>query len=388
MAVEIMEDRTVTERGPDHSRTRRLDDVPSFGPVDSLHTPWWKSFLTEINSVFNPEKIPPPPEYRAHQEGDVELGALEIPRLQNSWYENIRDFLRTTKEEQALPEFHGTAEPVAVKSIWGGYDNRRSSMPATVALHVLAVVLIFTVFRGAPVVAKSGSVTLIIPVDLNPYLAQLQLPKNNAGDSGGGGGGGQNSPLPPSRGKLPRFALEQLAPPTPVIRNPDPKLAVEPTVVVQPDASVPNIDMAALGDPFGAIGPPSAGPGSGGGIGTGRGGGVGSGSGAGVGPGQGGGFGGGVFRVGGGVSAPRLVRKVEPEYSEEARKAKYQGTVQLAVEVWPDGRAHNVRVVRSLGLGLDEKAIEAVQRWEFVPGKKDGKPVKVQATIEVNFRLL
>ena len=261
-------------------------------------------------------------------------------------------------------------------------------MPATVALHVLAVVLIFTVFRGAPVAAKSGSVTLIIPVDLNPYLAQLQLPKNNAGDSGGGGGGGQNSPLPPSRGKLPRFALEQLAPPTPVIRNPDPKLAVEPTVVVQPDASVPNIDMAALGDPFGAIGPPSAGPGSGGGIGTGRGGGVGSGSGAGVGPGQGGGFGGGVFRVGGGVSAPRLVRKVEPEYSEEARKAKYQGTVQLAVEVWPDGRAHNVRVVRSLGLGLDEKAIEAVQRWEFVPGKKDGKPVKVQATIEVNFRLL
>lgn len=388
MAVEIMEERTVTEKSPARARAAERD-VPHFGPVESLHTPWWTSFLNEVNSVFSPEKIPPPPQYREHQPGDIELGALEVPHLQNSWWENIRDFSRATKEEEALPAFQPTAEPVAVKSIWGAYDNRKNALPLTAILHVVAVVLIFTVFRGGPVVAKTGSVTLIIPVDLNPYLANLELPQNDAGDSGGGGGGGQNSPLPPSKGRLPRFSLEpQLTPPTPVIRNQDPKLAVEPTVVVQPDAAVPQIDMAAFGDPFGAVGPPSAGPGSGGGIGTGRGGGVGSGTGSGVGPGQGGGFGGGVFRVGGGVSAPRLVRKVEPEYSEEARKAKYQGTVQLAVEVWPDGRAHNVRVVRSLGLGLDEKAIEAVQRWEFVPGKKDGKPVKVQATIEVNFRLL
>jgi TonB family protein len=107
-----------------------------------------------------------------------------------------------------------------------------------------------------------------------------------------------------------------------------------------------------------------------------------------VGPGSGGGIGGGVFRVGGGVSAPQLQYKVEPEYSEEARKAKYQGTVVLQVEVWEDGRAHNVRVIRSLGLGLDEKAIEAVQQWKFVPGKREGKDVRVAATIEVNFRLL
>jgi TonB family protein len=173
-----------------------------------------------------------------------------------------------------------------------------------------------------------------------------------------------------------------------VIRNPDPELAVEPTVLVPPDITAPVLNMAVLGDPLGQIGPPSAGPGSGGGIGTGRGTGVGSGSGGGVGPGSGGGIGGGVFRVGGGVSAPRLTRKIEPEYSEEARKAKYQGTVVLAVEVWPDGRAHNIRVLRSLGLGLDEKAIEAVQQWEFIPGKKDAAPVKVAATIEVNFRLL
>jgi TonB family protein len=107
-----------------------------------------------------------------------------------------------------------------------------------------------------------------------------------------------------------------------------------------------------------------------------------------VGPGEGGGFGGGVFRVGGGVTAPTLLAKVEPEYSEEARKAKHAGTVVLYIEVTVDGKADNIRVQHSLGLGLDEKAIEAVKKWRFSPGKKDGKPVRVAATIEVNFRLL
>ena len=93
-----------------------------------------------------------------------------------------------------------------------------------------------------------------------------------------------------------------------------------------------------------------------------------------------------VFSIGGDVSAPRLTYKVEPEYSEEARKAKHQGTVVLAIQVWEDGRAHNIRVIRSLELALDEKAIQAVREWKFVPGKKDGIPVKVRANVEVNFR--
>jgi TonB family protein len=83
-----------------------------------------------------------------------------------------------------------------------------------------------------------------------------------------------------------------------------------------------------------------------------------------------------------------VLHKVEPEYSEEARKAKYQGTVLLYIEVDPSGRPTNIRVQRSLGLGLDEKAVEAVRQWKFKPGYKDGKPVTVAATIEVNFRLL
>ena len=96
----------------------------------------------------------------------------------------------------------------------------------------------------------------------------------------------------------------------------------------------------------------------------------------------------GVFRVGGGVSAPSLRSKVEPEYSEEARKAKYQGTVLLYVQVDPSGKPVNMRVLHSLGFGLDEKAIEAVKQWQFKPGTKDGMPVTVEAQIEVNFRLL
>ena len=95
-----------------------------------------------------------------------------------------------------------------------------------------------------------------------------------------------------------------------------------------------------------------------------------------------------AYSAGGGVSAPVLLSKVEPQYTEEARQAKLQGTVVLYVEVGPDGRASNVRVQRSLGMGLDEKAIEAVKQWRFRPGMKDGKPVTVVATIEVNFRPL
>ena len=88
-----------------------------------------------------------------------------------------------------------------------------------------------------------------------------------------------------------------------------------------------------------------------------------------------------------GTTAPRLIYKVEPEYTEEARKARYQGAVLVYVKVTPEGRATDMRVLRSLGLGLDEKALECVAKWRFEPGTKDGRPVTVEAQIEVNFRL-
>ena len=103
---------------------------------------------------------------------------------------------------------------------------------------------------------------------------------------------------------------------------------------------------------------------------------------------RGGNIGGGAYKIGGGVSAPSVLFKVEPEYSEEARKAKFQGTVVLFVIVDEKGNPRDLKVLRALGLGLDQKAIEAVEKWRFKPGMKDGKPVPVMATIEVNFRLL
>src|SRR6266576_4025893 len=105
------------------------------------------------------------------------------------------------------------------------------------------------------------------------------------------------------------------------------------------------------------------------GVGSGSGGGIGSGTGRGLGPGFGAGTGGGAFRVGGGVSPPKAIYQPDPEYSEEARKAKYQGVVVLAMVIGPDGRPRDIRVQRSLGLGLDEKAMEAVRSWRFEPAK-------------------
>ena len=146
----------------------------------------------------------------------------------------------------------------------------------------------------------------------------------------------------------------------------------------------PSINATNYGDPLGKLGSPSNGMGFGGGVGSGHGGGVGSG----VGSGAGGGFGGSVYRIGGAVSSPAIIRKVEPEYSEEARKAKWQGTVELSVVVDETGHARNITVAKSLGLGLDQKAMEAVEKWLFKPGMKDGKPVPVFATIAVTFHLL
>jgi protein TonB len=262
------------------------------------------------------------------------------------------------------------------------YGTKRETFLVSFLLHTLlaAALIVSSSFvythRTEIKVAVSGMVT-----DISPYV----LPPA-ANKVGGGGGGGDRDKLMASKGNLPKLSTQQITPPMVVIRNPDPKLAVDPTVVVPPQihlATGPN-----LGDPLSSVlGPPSNGTGSGGGIGSGSGGGVGSGRGPGVGPGWGGGIGGGAYRVGGGVSAPRALYAPDPEYSEEARKAKYQGTVVLWVVVGPDGRPRDIRVQRTLGMGLDQKAIEAVRSWKFEPAKKDGQPVAVQINVEVNFRL-
>jgi len=300
------------------------------------------------------------------------------------WYESLFQNIRDVVHPQKLPPLQLTSKPVAVKEMWGDFRYGNVARPTSLAIHgiILALLMIPVGQQVAEVVKKE---VIYIPVDISPYTAQLPPDDQKVQ---GGGGGGDRSPVPASLGKLPKLSMQQLAPPAVVIRNPDPKLAVEPTVVVPPQIQLPTSTIARLGDPLGQIGMPSSGPGFGGGIGSGSGGGVGSGKGPGVGPGEGGGIGGGVFRVGGGVSAPQIVFKVDPEYSEQARKAKYQGTVVLNLVVQKDGSVRDVKILQPLGLGLDEKAVEAVMQWRFKPGMRQGQAVDVSAIVEVTFRLL
>jgi TonB family protein len=301
--------------------------------------------------------------------------------LLKSLFRNLDDFFFPKK----LPPLHLESKPIPVRDIWGFYNYRKNGVLGSTLVHVVALGLAI----GGTLLARSlvkeitkpkEVVTLIAPTD-------LALPPSKQ-EVGGGGGGGDRDKFQAPKGKLPKFAMEQLAPPQVVVRNEHPKLTVEPTVIVPPQVKLA-MNMPNLGDPSSHVLPtlPSNGTGSGGGIGTGIGTGVGAGTGPGVGEGRGGGIGGGVFRVGGGVSAPRAVFSPDPEYSEEARKAKYQGVCVLWLVVGPDGRPRDIQVKRSLGLGLDEKAIQAVNSWRFEPGMKDGKPVAVQISVEVDFRL-
>ena len=304
----------------------------------------------------------------------------ETPWYRSLW-SNLRDLFTP---ERPMPDI--TSKPVLVRDIWGQYGRQKKSWVMSVALQSAVVALLFTVFSSKAVQQQVKQVaTLIMPVDLDPYQPKM-APKQQT--MGGGGGGGDRSPLPASKGRLPKVSLKQFTPPMAVVNNPNPKLTMDPSIIAPPDVALPQVNMSQYGDPLAKIGPPSNGPGSGGGIGSGSGGGVGSGKGGGFGPGEGGGVGGGVFRVGGGVTAPALLFKKEPEYSEEARKAKYQGTVVLQVTITTDGRAVNISVVKGPGLGLEEKAIEAVKGWKFKPAVgPSGKPVPTIVPIEVTFRL-
>lgn len=199
----------------------------------------------------------------------------------------------------------------------------------------------------------------------------------------GHGGGGQRSPTPATKGRLPQFARRQLTPPMVVPQNIEPKLVVPPTLLVNARIHVPDLPLT-IGDPHGINGPPSGGPGSGGGIGDG----VGTGIGRDRGPSWGNGLGPGAGTSSGMLTKPVLIYKIDPDYSDQARTARLQGMITVRLDIGPDGRPQNVRIDQGLGLGLDEKAIEAVRQWRFRPGTRNGKPVISSALVEVQFRLL
>jgi protein TonB len=252
---------------------------------------------------------------------------------------------------------------------YGTYQVRPENFVLSTVTQTAAVVLVLWLLHVA-VPVKIIPPSTSNAVDLAPYVP---MKVGKGGPSGGGGG--DASKLKASAGNPPKSAKQQFTPPT-VLPQQTSKLMIEPTVVA--DLHVPQNSQ--IGDPLSKLMTPSNGVGVGGGVGSGDGGGVGSGHGGpGVGP--------GIYHVGSGVSAPRAIYTPEPEFSEEARKAKFQGVVVLNIIVGVDGRVHNQRVVRSLGMGLDEKALEGVKAWKFDPSKKDGRPVAVEMNIEVAFNL-
>ena len=308
--------------------------------ADSFEEPLWKSLFRELDDFFFPKKLPP----------------LKLE-----------------------------SKPEPVRDIWGFYNYKKNGALGSTVVHVVIIALIIVgSIVGRRIVthvsAQTKIITLVDPGDL-PLL------KPSKTQVGGGGGGGDRDVLQATKGRLPKFSMQQITPPVVVVRNEHPKLTVDPTVLIPPQVRLAMNNAPNLGDPMSGAVLPSNGTGSGGGIGSGSGGGVGSGRGPGFGPGEGGGTGGGIFHVGGGVSAPRVIYQVDPEFSEEARKAKYQGTCTLLVVVDASGRPTNIRVGSSLGMGLDEKAIEAVRKWRFEPAQKDGHPVNVDIAVEVDFHL-
>jgi TonB family protein len=287
-----------------------------------------------------------------------------------------------------IPRRAATVPAAPDALIWKGlnpleFKRDRKSKVVSFVIHslVIAVVLWWGLTAHSPVLQTTTME--VTPMHFTLYdPPPVVMPVAKV--AGGGGGGGAHQVIEPTRGHLPKIARIQTLPPQ-IVRVSNPKLAVEPTMQVNMpvNTSMPNLGM----NQSPQIALASQGNGGGSGFGHGLGGGIGASQGSGAGAGTGGGYGGGIMSVGGGVSAPALIHSVEPEFTEQARQANYQGTVSIQLIVDAQGNPQDVRVARHLGMGLDEKAVEAVRQYRFRPAVFQGHPVAVQMIVEVDFRL-
>ncbi|HEY4354196.1 MAG TPA: energy transducer TonB [Acidobacteriaceae bacterium] len=315
---------------------------------------------------FDPNR--PAPVLRPDAETPHLGGELQEEGVFASLVSSFRDVFFPVK----LPPLVLESQPVAVVDKMAVKRSPTSTAAAVVLHGVVFAFIIWLVAKKVQVFAPAKPIVSL--VDLNVPVPPPPMPKASTM----GGGGGQHDLAPVTQGHLPKFAKDQIVPPKAPPTIP-PKLAVEPTVVVQPDLKLADNTMPNLGLPNSSLHGVSLGNGSGTGIG--------SGNGAGIGPGSGGNTGGGVMHVGGGIKAPIVIYQVEPEFSEEARKAKFSGNVEVYLWVDEQGNPSHIRVARGVGMGLDEKAVEAVRQYKFKPAMQNGKPVKVDLYIDVNFQI-
>lgn len=284
---------------------------------------------------------------------------------------------------QQLPAFDLSSRPLFTSDPLA-FKGDRTSSTVSFVIHAGVISLVLWLTLRAHSSIMMVPVTTATPVDFKLYAPPPPIRMPVAKAMGGGGGGGAHEVVEPSKGHPPAVAKVQFTPPQ-LTKLDQPRLAVEPTVQVKiPESNnLPNLGMTQSPQ----IKLASQGRGGGSGFGQGLGGGIGMGHGSGAGPGSGGSYGGGLMSVGGGVSAPQVIHSVQPEFTEDARRENYQGNVAIQLIVDTQGNPQDIRVSRHLGMGLDEKAIEAVRQYKFRPAMYQGHPVSVQIVIDVDFRL-
>ena len=294
-------------------------------------------------------------------------------------YDSVRDAMFPPK----FPPLELTSTPIPTPDRMAVRTNPWAVGTATLANGGIVVILILlglrTTFNPLPNPHPKGDIHL-------KDFTLFAPPRNGLA---GGGGGGSNSLTDPIEGRNPKQEIMPLAPlQLPVIERPtmpvDPAIAVPVDIKLPDNPQLPNVGVHKSPN----VTLLSTGPGTHSGIGTGLHGGDGPSDGNGDGPGFDHGYGNSIYRPGtGGVSNPVPLVTPEAEFSDEARREKYQGICMISIIVDARGYPQNPRVLRSLGMGLDEKALEAVQKYRFKPAMKDGKPVASMISVEVNFRL-
>ncbi len=309
---------------------------------------------------------------------------FEITKFGSSFADNLVKWFRLSPRRRrgVAPSMFDVNWRATRSAFW-------KSQAFSLSLYSGAVILILFQHFG-PQRKKSDttvSETTVLSSDIAGYAPKLP---SGSRPSAGGGGGGKHSNSPVSKGDPPKFSRFrfQMAPPS-LPHNENARLVTTASLLGSPELQFPPLNVDRYGDPLVRLISDSEGPGRGGGMGDGKGSGIGPGDGPGFGSGRDGGWGGDTFRPGNGVGYPVCAYCPDAKYSEEARKAKFQGVVILQVVVTSDGRAANIRVVSGPGLGLEEQAVAAVQTWRFRPALGPNRtPVATQIAIEVQFRLL
>jgi protein TonB len=337
------------------------------------------------------------------------FSAGEIARAAGARLRDVRALVESGALQSVDGEFFATREAVrAVRHLTGhivagdrpifqtaATMRRRAAVPiamsGTVHAAIAALAVLFTsmgLSRQAPQVTPDEQ--------KEARLVFAALP----GPGGGGGGGGRIEPTPASKAE--RKGLNTLRSPLPIRRPPPPvdppklvKVSDPPPPKAEPLPPVVAPVVAVAADMHDRVGvpveipvvPESHGPGTGNGAGTGQGTGLGAGQGSGIGPGSGGGTGGGPYRPGSGITPPKLLREVRPDYTEDGRRRNIEGDVVLEIVVRRDGSVGDVKLLQGLGAGLDQRAIEAVRQWRFSPAQRQGAPVDVIVEVAVEFKL-